>query len=263
MGTHALQELQVVESAVSRLESAKGWVMIEFLRKYTRQERILINSASLFFYLGIFIKIAGSNIILLQMKNFWNERFGQPQYIYGKAPNVFFAEQLNKLPKGNLLLPAEGEGRNAVYAAIKGWKVTAFDYSEEAKRKALDLAREYEVEIDYQIKNADDFIGEEKYDVIALIYAHFGGNERSTLFKKLEDSIVPGGHLLAEVFSKNQMGRASGGPKDLDLLYSKDEINSSFPKLDFIILEETKVMLNEGSYHQGEAAVIRALGVRK
>ena len=197
------------------------------------------------------------------MIKFWNERFAQPVYIYGKAPNVFFAEQLIKLTKGNLLLPAEGEGRNAVYAAIKGWTVTAFDYSEEAKKKALDLAREYDVEIDYQLTNVNDIIIKDKYDAIALIYAHFDVKERSSFFYKLEDSILKGGHLLIEVFSKNQLGRESGGPKNLDLLYSKDEIKSLFPNLDFINLEETKVMLNEGSFHQGEAAVIRAVGVKR
>jgi len=107
------------------------------------------------------------------MKEFWNERFAQKIYTYGKAPNVFFANQINKLQKGTLLLPAEGEGRNAVYAAIKGWNVTAFDYSEEGRKKALSLSREYDVEIDYQIQHADEFSDSEKYDAIALIYAHF------------------------------------------------------------------------------------------
>lgn len=197
------------------------------------------------------------------MKEFWNERFGQSIYMYGKAPNVFFAEQIKKLPKGKLLLPAEGEGRNAVYAAIKGWKVTAFDYSEEGKKKALDLARDYEVEIDYQLQNATDFEAKEEYDAIALVFAHFAGDERNTLFNKLEKSIAPGGCLIMEVFSKNQMTRESGGPKDLELLYSKDEIKSLFPGLDFVMLEETKVTLDEGSFHQGDAAVIRAIGIRK
>jgi len=65
-----------------------------------------------------------------------------------------------------------------------------------------------------------------------------------------------------EVFSKNQFGRTSGGPKDLELLYSKDEIKNLFPNIDFITLEETKVTLDEGN-HQGEAAVIRVLGVKQ
>ena len=199
----------------------------------------------------------------MHMSNFWNERFGQPEYIYGKAPNVFFAEQINKLSKGSLLLPAEGEGRNAVYAALKGWKVSAFDFSTEAKKKALDLAKAYDVEIDYQLTNADDYFIADPFDVVALIYAHFAGSERSRLFTKLEASIRQGGHLLMEVFSKNQLGRTSGGPKDSDLLYSKDEIRTLFPNVDFIMLEETKVELDEGAYHQGEAAVLRVIGVKQ
>jgi len=199
----------------------------------------------------------------LSMKEFWNERFGRTEYIYGKAPNTFFKEKLRALQKGKLLLPAEGEGRNAVYAALKGWNVTAFDYSEEAQKKALDLAREYDIVLDYQIQNAGEFSASEKYDVIALIFAHFAGEERKALCHKLETCLMPGGHLIMEVFSKNQMGRSSGGPQNLDLLYSKDEIKTVFPQIDFFMLEETKVMLNEGSHHQGEAAVISAVGIKK
>ena len=196
------------------------------------------------------------------MKEFWDERFGQGNYIYGKTPNTFFTEQLKAIPKGKMLLPAEGEGRNAVYAALAGWHVIAFDYSEEGRKKALALAREYEVEIDYQIQHANNYIISEMFDAIALVYAHFAGDERKRLFEKLEKSLKPGGYLIIEVFSKNQLARNSGGPKNLDLLYSKEEIKALFPSIDFIILEETKVQLNEGSYHKGEAAVIRAIGVK-
>ena len=197
------------------------------------------------------------------MEKFWNERYGQITYVYGKFPNKFFAGQLRKLQKGNILLPAEGEGRNAVYAAVKGWEVTAFDFSEEGQKKAFDLAREYEVEIDYQIQNAIEFSTSEKYDAIALIFAHFAGEDRKTLFDKLDSCLKPGGHLIMEVYSKSQIGRSSGGPKKLDLLYSKNEIKTLFPDIDFTILEETKVILNEGGNHIGEAAVIRAVGMKK
>lgn len=197
------------------------------------------------------------------MKEFWNDRFGQSTYTYGKAPNVFFAEQLNSFPKGKLLLPAEGEGRNAVYAALKGWEITAFDYSEAGKQKALDLAKEYEVEIDYQIHDATDFKSTDEYDAIALVFAHFPIEERNIIFEKLEKALTPGGIVIMEVFSKNQLGRESGGPKSLDLLYSKGEIMSHFPDIDFMILEEMKITLNEGFSHQGEAAVIRAVGKKR
>ena len=180
-------------------------------------------------------------------------------YSYGKAPNEFFAEQLSELPKGKILLPAEGEGRNAVYAAVKGWQVKAFDFSEEGRKKALDLASNYDVLIDYELAEASQFKSEDSFDVVAMIFAHFAGEERTNLFKKLETLLAPGGYLIMEVFSKNQLGRDSGGPKDLELLYSKEELKALFPRLDFIILEEAKVELDEGQHHQGEAAVIRAL----
>ncbi len=194
------------------------------------------------------------------MKKLWNERFGQTEYIYGKAPNDFFVTQLRELKKGEILLPAEGEGRNAVYAAVKGWSVTAFDYSDEGRKKALQLASEYDVNIDYRILHAEEFNTTEKYDAVALIFAHFAGEERKVLFQKLENCLKKKGLIIIEVFSKNQLGRTSGGPQNLDLLYSKDEIVALFPNIEFMILEETKVMLKEGSHHEGEAAVIRAVG---
>ena len=63
------------------------------------------------------------------MKDFWNERYGAPEYAYGTEPNVFFKQELDGLKPGRLLLPAEGEGRNGVYAAEKGWSVSAYDWS--------------------------------------------------------------------------------------------------------------------------------------
>jgi hypothetical protein len=84
------------------------------------------------------------------MANKWDLRFGGDDFFYGKAPNVFFADFLSTLPeKGKLLLPAEGEGRNAVYAARSGWQVTAFDSSAVAREKALKYAREEGVSLEY------------------------------------------------------------------------------------------------------------------
>lgn len=74
------------------------------------------------------------------MNNIWNERYGKEEYVYGEEPNVFFAAQLTKLQNGVIILPCEGEGRNAVYAASQGWKVNAFDTSEAGKTKAIQLA---------------------------------------------------------------------------------------------------------------------------
>ena len=74
------------------------------------------------------------------MKNFWDERYKAKAYVYGKEPNQYFAEKLRELEPGKILLPAEGEGRNAVFAARQGWEVSAFDSSSEGRKKAFLLA---------------------------------------------------------------------------------------------------------------------------
>lgn len=70
------------------------------------------------------------------MKEFWNGKYSSKEYIYGTEPNEYFKSALEKYRPGTILLPGDGEGRNAVYAAKKGWQVTAFDFSNAAKEKA-------------------------------------------------------------------------------------------------------------------------------
>ncbi len=111
---------------------------------------------------------------------FWNERFSTDKYIYGKNPNKFFKEQIDKLKPGRLLLLGEGEGRNSVYAAIKGWEVDAVDFSQTAKEKALKLAKKNNVNINYTISNLTDFIPRENcYDA-----NWFNFHSPKTWFKK-------------------------------------------------------------------------------
>ena len=114
------------------------------------------------------------------------------------------------------------------------------------KRKALQLAKEHKVSINYDLLEASEFQKEKTYDAVALIYAHFPDSIRSHLFHQLEKSLGKGGCLILEVFSKNQLGRSSGGPKNLELLYSAEEINALFPTIQFSMLEEMKIELDEG-----------------
>lgn len=81
----------------------------------------------------------------------WNDRFSQKEYAYGEQPNNYLKEQLEKLTAGTILFPAEGEGRNAVFAAKCGWTVSAFDISSEGRKKAIRLAELNNVTIDYQV----------------------------------------------------------------------------------------------------------------
>lgn len=108
------------------------------------------------------------------MSNLWNERYAQKEYFYGEEPNVFFAEQLEKIKHGKIILPCEGEGRNAVYAASCGWEVEAFDSSEAGKPKAMQLASRKGLTINYAIEDATTVnYPKNSFDVVAFIFAHF------------------------------------------------------------------------------------------
>ena len=197
------------------------------------------------------------------MKDFWNERFGSEDYAYGTEPNEFYKEQLNQITPGKILFPAEGEGRNAVYAATKGWQVTAFDPSIEGKRKAEQLAKKNQVSINYLIDNYDfvDF-PKESFDCVVLIFAHMHPMKRKEYHQKLISFLKPGGILILEGFSKKQIKNNTGGPRDIDMLFSKDEMESDFNSFSELVLTETDTILNEGPFHQGTASVIRVLGTK-
>lgn len=197
------------------------------------------------------------------MNNFWDERFGNEEYAYGTEPNQFFKIQIEKLKPGKILFPAEGEGRNAVFAATLGWDVTAFDPSIEGKRKAEQLARKNNVSIQYLINNYDlvDFPSE-SFDCIVLIFAHMNPAKREEYHKKLVSFLKPGGVLILEGFSKNQIKKNTGGPRDIEMLFSEQELKSDFSSFSKIEITETDTMLSEGRFHQGTASVIRLFGVK-
>jgi len=196
--------------------------------------------------------------------NFWDERYSSEEYVYGREPNQFFKEQIDKIAvPGKLLLPGEGEGRNAVYAARSGWQVDAFDQSKTAKEKALRLAEKYKVNINYSVTDLNNFSADtNNYKAAAVIFVHLPPVERVELHKKLISSLSKGGIIILELFSKNQLGKESGGPQDMAMLSSVEEIHEDFKKLKIILLEERNLYLNEGDKHSGEASVVRFVGLK-
>jgi len=193
------------------------------------------------------------------MKETWNSRYNSSEYIYGIAPNIFFSSFIEMNPPGYALLPADGEGRNSVFAAMQRWQVDAFDYSESACNKALQLAKKNNVVINYTISDIHEYKTNKKYDLIALIYLHLIPEERSVFFKKLSGLLKPGGHIILEAFSKNQIHNSSGGPKDNNLLYDLSEIKTDFFDLQIKILKEEEIYLEEGLLHRGKANVVRLI----
>jgi ubiquinone/menaquinone biosynthesis C-methylase UbiE len=199
----------------------------------------------------------------------WNDRYSKDEFAYGEQPNNYLKEQLKKLNVGTILFPAEGEGRNAVFAAKLGWSVSAFDISVEGKNKAFRLAETNKVTIDYQVGELQtlNFITEQ-FDAIALIYAHFPAEIKSCYHKILDRYLRKGGIVIFEAFSKRHIDYISkngkvGGPKDIGMLFSIDEIKSDFDNYAIVELEEKEIELKEGLFHNGEGSVIRFVGQKK
>ena len=202
------------------------------------------------------------------MKEFWNERYGGVEYVYGTEPNAWFAEQLAQLAPGRLLLPAEGEGRNAVHAARNGWEVTAFDISEAGRSKAMALAVQHGVRLEYHVGTLAEIPTLPRdFDALGMVFAHFPAASRASLTGDLLTYLRPGGRVIFEAFAKPQLSyqpiHNSGGPQQLDMLYSVEEVRVEFPGVEFLHLEEVEVELHEGAFHHGLAKVVQGLGMKR
>jgi SAM-dependent methyltransferase len=199
----------------------------------------------------------------------WDSRYSNEEFAYGIAPNNYLKAQLEKLPVGSILFPAEGEGRNAVFAAKLGWAVSAFDISEVGKKKALRLAEANKVTIDYQVGELQSLTyNSDQFDAIALIYAHFPAAIKSSYHKTLSTYLKKGGIIIFEAFSKKHLEYISknekvGGPKDLAMLFSMDELKSDFENYEIIELVEQEIELKEGLFHNGTGSVMRFVGIKQ
>lgn len=199
----------------------------------------------------------------------WNKGYDTDNYIFGKEPNEFLKEELEKIPAGAILFAAEGEGRNAVFAARQGWKVSAFDISEVGRNKALRLAEEKEVALDYRVGELPDIpFQKNHFDAIVLIYAHFPPDIKSSYHHLLSSLLRRNGLVVFEAFSKKHLdyrikNPKIGGPRDVESLFSIAEIEADFKEFEFLFLEEKEVELREGSRHNGKGMVIRFVAKKK
>ena len=199
----------------------------------------------------------------------WNERYSQEEYDFRTDPNEYIKEQLPLLVPGKILFPADGEGRNGVYAAKLGWEVFCFDLSIEGKKKAVQLADKNRVKIDYQVGDLHSVnFQENQFDAVALIYAHFSKEDRELYYAAFDRFLKNEGYFIIEVFSKKHIDYVTanekvGGPREPDLLLSEEEIKKLLPNYEIIALEETEVDLKEGLYHIGKGSVIRFVGKKK
>jgi SAM-dependent methyltransferase len=197
------------------------------------------------------------------LEGMWNERYSEPGYAYGTEPNGFLVSVADRIPRGNVLCLAEGEGRNAVYLAGLGYEVTAVDTSTVGLKKAEALARDRGVTIDAVLADLEDFpIEPGVWQGIVSIFCHLPPVIRAALHERCLRGLAPGGVFILEGFTPRQLELGTCGPKSRELLMELEIIRQELPGLRLEIGREIEREVVEGQYHRGIAAVLQVLAVK-
>ena len=197
------------------------------------------------------------------MNGHWDERYAKTEGAYGRKPIPFWAQELSRCKGRSVLLPCEGEGRNALWAAQQGWEVHAVDFSAVGMATCRRWCKAAGVEdhVRTHVEDALTFQGVSAgYDVVGLFYAHMPEPLRRPFHQKAMSWLKPGGKLILEGFSIDQLGLTSGGPKKPEMLFQMDQLKSDFNELIIEHIASKQAHLDEGPFHQGKAEIIQLVG---
>jgi SAM-dependent methyltransferase len=190
----------------------------------------------------------------------WDERYSDDEYAYGKNPNDFLVSVVDQLPVGRVLSLAEGEGRNAVYLAEKGFEVVAVDSSSVGLKKAEKLAGERHVKIEIHLEDLSRYkIKANSWDVIVSIFCHVSPEIRRRLHQELVEGLRPGGMLVLEAYRPEQLEYKTGGPPSAEPMMTLESLEQELAGLEIIHGEELVREVIEGKYHTGKGAVVQVL----
>ena len=173
----------------------------------------------------------------------WDQRYDEFEAAYGRGMNDFLALALKGITTGTLLLPCDGEGRNGVGATGLGWNVLSFDSSEVGVAKAQRWASEAGVTLDARTADAFEFNPGRQFDVVALIFAHMPPEVRREFHLRVWSWLKPGGLLLVEGFHLDQLGKPSGGPRVIEMLYDAQTVPRDLPATADVMLSERKAFV--------------------
>jgi 2-polyprenyl-3-methyl-5-hydroxy-6-metoxy-1,4-benzoquinol methylase len=192
----------------------------------------------------------------------WDQRYSEPDFVFGTEPNAYLAGQASLLQPGkNALAVADGEGRNSVWLARQGLAVDAFDISPVGVDKARRLAAQAGVNVAYHVSSCDDWGWQvEAYDYVVAIFVQFAHPEmRERLFANMVKSLKPGGFLVLQGYTPRQLEYKTGGPGLLEHLYTEDMLKAAFAGLRIVDMRSYDAQLNEGSRHSGMSALVGAV----
>lgn len=191
----------------------------------------------------------------------WDERYGEDDYAYGKEPNNFLEDNHHVIPKGKVLSLAEGEGRNAVFLAKLGYKVTAVDGSKVGLNKAERLAKEHGLDnIEFVHADLASYeIGEQLWHGIISIFCPLPPTIRSQVYKNAVRGLKMGGVFLLEAYRPEQLHRDTGGGKSPDNMTCKTSLLADLHGLTFTHVSELDRNIIEGQYHTGIGSVVQVI----
>jgi cyclopropane fatty-acyl-phospholipid synthase-like methyltransferase len=190
---------------------------------------------------------------------FWDERFAAPEYIFGREPNRFLVSQAALFQPGAAVLDvATGEGRNAVWLAQRGCRVTGIDISAKAIEKARRLAAESGLEVRFEVEDVRQrsWVAD-AFDAVVTIFIQFAAPaERRSVFEGMQRTLRPGGVIVLQGYTPKQLEYRTGGPPQADHMYTAPLLREAFAGLEILHLAEHEDVLNEGTKHVGRSALI-------
>ena len=189
----------------------------------------------------------------------WNTRFSAPGYVFGTAPNRFLVAQKRHLKAGQRALAiADGEGRNGIWLAQQGLKVTSVDFSPIAIEKAKKRAAEMGVALELVVADLGSWAWPKAaFDVVAGIFFQFASpDERAAIFANMKAALKPGGLVIIEGYGPKQLEYKTGGPGVLENLYTEDLLRDAFGDFEILELRAYDAEIEEGEGHKGMSALV-------
>jgi len=191
---------------------------------------------------------------------FWNERFNKEEFIFGKEPNEYLVQKTAQYlkPNNSVLCIADGEGRNGVWLAKQGMRVTGFDVSAVALSKAREFAANSKVPIQYSLCDTDGFDWPvNSYDAAIGIFIQFADPEmRIRIFNQVHQSLNAGGLFILQGYTPKQLKYKTGGPSLIDHLYTEKMVRALSQGFEILDLRCYEKALSEGARHAGMSALL-------
>lgn len=190
----------------------------------------------------------------------WDNRYSSEAYIYGTDPNDFLREHVDRLPVGDTLCLAEGEGRNAAFLAGAGHRVSALDASNIGLQKASALAKSRGVEV--ETIHADLAVYDlepNRWDAIVSVFCHLPPDLRKKVHGQIAQALRADGVFILEAYTPAQLQYGTGGPPSAAMMMDLASLRHELPGLDFELAQEVVRDIREGTGHAGTGATVQLI----